>query len=136
MTLMFITTPAPHPARSLACRAIQEAPDGYVVTIKPPTRSLEQNAAQWPILNEIARDFKWLVNGKMRTMDPEEWKNLLTGAFRKEVAQVAQGWDGQSFCLIGARTREFGKKEFSEWLEFLHAAHEQLKIMQPKEDVA
>lgn len=127
----FILQPAPHPSRGLALQALQHAPDGMAVTIQPPNRTLEQNAVQWPILHDIARDFKWLVNGKYKHMSPEEWKNLLTAAFRKENALVAQSWDGEGICLIGHKTREFGKKEFSEWLEFLQAAHEQLKIMQP-----
>jgi hypothetical protein len=119
----------------LALRALESAPDGMVVTIGEPTRSLEQNALQWPILNEIARDFRWVVNGQFTHMSAEEWKNLLTSAFRKETAQVAQGWDG-GICLIGHRTRDFGKKEFSAWIDFLQAAHEQLKIQQPKETAA
>lgn len=135
MKQTYILCPRPHPSRMLALRALESAPDGMVVTIGEPTRSLEQNALQWPILNEIARDFRWVVNGQFTHMSAEEWKNLLTSAFRKETAQVAQGWDG-GICLIGHRTRDFGKKEFSAWIDFLQAAHEQLKIQQPKETAA
>lgn len=35
-------------ARRGAMRAVADAPAGYVIEIKPRTRSLEQNAAQWP----------------------------------------------------------------------------------------
>jgi len=130
---VFIIQPAPHPSRRLALEAVQAAQEGQVITIQDPTRGLTQNAAQWPILNEIAQDFKWVINGQWVKMSPEEWKNLLTSAFRKETSQVAQGWEG-GICLIGHRTREFSVKEFSEWLDFLKAAHEQLKIQQPREE--
>lgn len=131
----FILLPAPHPSRQNATLAVQQAQEGMSVTIQAPTRTLEQNSAQWPILTQIAKDYRWMVNGQMVRMSPEEWKNLLTSAFRKETAQIAQGWDG-GICLIGHRTREFGKREFSAWLEFLNAAHEQLKISQTKEEAA
>jgi hypothetical protein len=92
------------------------------------TRTIEQNAVQWPILHEIAKEYEWPVNGAMRKMDEEGWKDLLTSAFRKEQAQVAQAWDGQGICLVGHKTREFGKREFSDWIEFLKSAREELKI--------
>jgi hypothetical protein len=60
----------------------------------------------------------------MTKLSPEEWKIILTSAFRREALRIAQGLDG-GMVLLGARTRDFGKKEFSDWLEFLHAASAQ-----------
>lgn len=37
-------------ARIRAVDAVRSAPDGYCVTLSEPSRNLEQNAAQWPIL--------------------------------------------------------------------------------------
>jgi hypothetical protein len=45
---------------------------------------------------------------------------LLSAAFRKETNRVAQGLDG-GFVMLGQRTSKFGKREFSEFLEFLWA---------------
>ena len=42
-------------ARRLAVETVQTAPDGYCVTVSEPTRSLEQNAAQWPYLAGFAQ---------------------------------------------------------------------------------
>jgi len=97
------------------------------IQIGDKTRSLEQNDAQWPILRRISEGYEWSVNGKRRKMTEEEWKNLLTGSFRNETAQIAESWDGQGICLIGHRTREFGVREFSDWLEFLNAAEAELE---------
>lgn len=117
----FILCPSPHPSRSLALEAVRTAPDGMAVVIQEQNRSLAQNAAMWPLLAEWAKQVEWPVNGKAQRLTPEDWKNILTAAFRRETGRIAQGLDG-GMVLLGARTREFGKKEFSDFLEFIHAA--------------
>lgn len=39
---------------------------------------------------------------------------------RHNELRLAIGLDG-GVVMLGKRTREFGKKKFSEWLEFLHS---------------
>ena len=107
-------------ARKRALAAVTTAPDGFVTVVCEPTRNLDQNAAQWPILQAFSDQLVWPVNGKMETLTPEEWKDLLTAAFKRETVRVAMGLDG-GMVMLGARTSKFGKKEFSDWLEFLHA---------------
>ena len=107
-------------ARKLAAKACQESPDGYVVTVAEPNRSLEQNAAQWPILAAFAEQLTWPVNGQMVKLTDEEFKDVLTAAFQGETVRLAMGLNG-GVVMIGLRTREFTKAQFSEWLEFLHA---------------
>jgi len=106
--------------RANALQAVQTAPDGFAVTVGEATRSLDQNAAQWPILAAFSEQLKWPVNGAMVVMTPGEWKDVLTAGFRKEQARLAMGLDG-GVVMLGSRTSKFGKGEFSEWLEFLHA---------------
>ena len=107
-------------ARSLAVQCVAEAPDGYIVRVSEPTRNLEQNAAMWPILEAFADQLQWPVNGQMTKLSAEDWKHILTAAFRREQARVAPGLDG-GMVLLGARTRDFRKREFSDWLDFLNA---------------
>ena len=110
-----------HPtARQRAQQAVQNAPEGHVMTLAEPTRNLEQNAAQWPILQAFSDCLVWPVNGRMETLTPDEWKDILTAAFRRETTRVAMGMDG-GIVMLGARTSTMSKREFSEWLEFLHA---------------
>lgn len=109
-----------HPtARQRAVDAVRNAPDGFCVTVAEPTRSLEANAAQWPILQAFADQLKWPVNGSMESLTAEEFKDILTAAFKRETVRVAMGLDG-GMVMLGARTSQMGKREFSEWLEFLH----------------
>lgn len=107
-------------ARTRAVKAVETAPAGWVVEVREPSRSLDQNAAQWPILQAFSEQLMWLVNGQMVRMEPEEWKDVLTAAFRKEKVRLAMGLDG-GMVMLGQRTSKFGKREFSEWLDFLHS---------------
>lgn len=108
-------------ARQRAIGAIVIAPDGYCVTVGEPTRNLEQNAAQWPILEAFSQQLQWPVNGQMVYMSAEEWKDVLTAAFERESVRLAMAIDGPGVVMLGIRTSQMGKRRFSDWLEFLHA---------------
>lgn len=107
-------------ARRSAIECVASAPAGYRVEVREPSRSLDQNAAMWPILEAFSEQLEWPVNGVMSQLTPEEWKDLLTAAFRQEQPRLALGING-GMVMLGQRTSKFGKKEFSEFLEFLHA---------------
>lgn len=107
-------------ARMLAQQAVKDAPDGYAVTISEPTRNLEQNSAQWPILQAFADQIQWPINGRLEWITPDDWKNILTCAFKRENVRVAMGLDG-GMVMLGSKTSKFSKAQFSEWLEFLNA---------------
>lgn len=59
-------------ARQRARQAAASAPDGYVVAVSEPTRTLEQNAAQWPILDAISKHKQLCINGEMVWATPED----------------------------------------------------------------
>lgn len=109
--------------------------NGYkmVVTVEKETRTLEQNRAQWPILQAFSDQLLWPVNGQMVKMEPEDWKDVLTAAFRQEVPRVAMGLTG-GVVMLGQRTSKFKRDEFNEWLEFLNAiaVDRGVKIPAPK----
>ena len=106
--------------RQYACQIINSVPDEYIVTVGEPNRTLDQNAAQWPILQAFSKQLQWPTNGVMCWMTEADWKDVLTAAFRQESVRVAPGLNG-GMVMLGQRTSGFGKSEFSEWLEFLHA---------------
>jgi hypothetical protein len=123
-------------ARSNAIQAVKDAPEGYCVTVREMNRTLEQNAAQWPILQAFSEQLQWPVNGCLVSMTDEEWKDVLTAAFYRETARLAMGIDG-GVVMLGQRTSKFGKKKFSEWMEFLHAiAADRGVVVYPDEVVA
>lgn len=111
-----------HQVRQRAAELCWETPADHVVTFSEPTRSLDQNAAQWPILEAFASQLQWPVNGLMSWLTADEWKDVLTAAFERESVRLAMAFDGPGVVMLGQRTSKYGKGKFSEWLEFLHAA--------------
>ena len=109
-------------ARRLCAEYAMQAPDGSAVRFGDATRSLEQNAAQWPILEAFSQQLQWPVNGQMVTMTADEWKDVLTAAFERESVRLAMSFDGPGVVMLGQRTSQYGKRKFSDWLEFLHAS--------------
>ena len=120
MKRVFVIQPAPHPARQNCIQHIQNAPNGVIVSVGEPTRTLDMNAAQWPILEAFSKQLEWPINGVMSKMDADDWKTVLSAAFKRETVQVAMGLDG-GMVMLGMRTSKMGKKQFSEWLSFLNA---------------
>jgi hypothetical protein len=100
--------------------ASMQASKRFILTIKPETRSQSQNRLMWPILTEFTKQLDWPINGHMVKMDPDDWKDVLTAAFKRETVRLAMGLDG-GVVMLGQRTSKFTKAEFSEWIEFLYA---------------
>lgn len=101
-------------ARRRAAHDCLSAADGWVVTVSEPTRTLDQNALMWPLLDDIAKQVEWYGNW----LTAEEWKDVLTAALRKE--RVVPGING-GFVVLGQRTSKMGKREFSELVELIYA---------------
>lgn len=92
----------------------------WILTLKPETRSQAQNRLMWPILSEFSRQLEWPVDGRLTKMEADEWKDVLTAAFRGESVRLAMGLNG-GVVLLGQRTSKFTKAQFSEWIEFLYS---------------
>ena len=105
-------------SRKSICRHVLTAPEGNVVTIKEPTRTLEQNAAQWPYLEAFAKQKQLCINGEMQWVTADDWKDVLTGCWNGEMRMAA--FDGK-VIMLPQRTSKMGKKVFSTWMEFLVA---------------
>lgn len=99
----------------------EKSPLRVIVTNKEK-RTTAQNAAQYPYLVGFSEQLLWPVNGEMTRLTADEYKDILTCAFEKEVnPRLAAGFDG-GVVMLGRRTSKFGKKKFSEWYEWLMAA--------------
>jgi hypothetical protein len=101
-------------ARANAIEAIKTAPQGYCVSIKAPTRSLEQNALMWSVLNDIARQVEWY--GEKLTS--EDWKTMLTASVKKQ--KTRPGIDG-GFVVMGTSTSKMTISEMTELIELAYA---------------
>ena len=100
--------------RELARQYIGKAPDGTVVRLSKPVRSLEQNAKMWSLLSDVSRA---KPNGISHT--PEVWKDLFMNACGHEV-QFLQGLNGLPFPA-GFKTSRLTSDQMSELIEFIYA---------------
>lgn len=107
-------------ARQRALEAVKNAPDGYIVTVKEPTRNLEQNAALHALLQEIADNRIWAG----QRLGVEDWKRLLTAAWLRATGRgvkLVPALDGMGFDALYQRTSELGKAEMSELIDYIEA---------------
>ena len=102
-------------ARRRAVSAIQNAPDGYVVKITPPTRTLESNAAMWAALNDVASQVVW--HG--RKLDAESWKHIFSSSLKKQ--DVVPNLDNTGFVVPGQSTSKFTRAEMADMIELIRA---------------
>lgn len=110
-------------SRQYLKQCIDAYPDGYMVVFQEPSRTLEQNAYQWPYLEGFSKQLQWKVNQQSVFMIKDEWKDVLTSAFEGDVnPRLAAGFDGGGVVMLGRRTSQYGKKKFAEWMEWLKAA--------------
>ncbi len=102
-------------ARQAACRYVNEAPEGHIVTIAEPTRTLEANAKMWAMLAEIADQTDW--HGIK--LSPDEFKDLLSAGLVK--SKVVPNIEGSGFVILGQRTSKMSKREMGELIELITA---------------
>lgn len=102
-------------ARKAACREIQSAPDGHVVTLSEPTRNLEQNAKMWAMLADIEKQTTW--HGMK--LNAEEWKDLLSAGLVQ--SKVVPNMEGNGFVILGQRTSKLTKSQFAALIELISA---------------
>jgi hypothetical protein len=115
-----IYTLADEAVRRRAMAAVADAPLTYRVTLEPPRRNLDQNALLWVWLTAFAERLVWPVNGAMVKLSPDEWKDLLTAAYRQESQRVAMGING-GMVMLGMRTSKMSKAQFAEFIEFVQS---------------
>lgn len=99
--------------RAVGAFAMQ-APQGWRVRFDEPRRNLEQNAALWARLGEIAERVVW--HGQR--LDAAEWKDVFTAALKRQ--KVVPGIEG-GFVVLGSSTSRMSKAEFGDLLTLIEA---------------
>lgn len=98
--------------RANIIKYISDLPFGHEIRVREyqETRTLEQNAKMWAMLNDIAKQVVWY--GEKLTA--EEWKIVLTAGLKKQKA--VPGIEG-GFVVLGASTSKMSMKEMAEVIE-------------------
>lgn len=106
-------------ARQRAVQAIIQAPDGYHVIVREPTRSLEQNAKLHAMCRDISQQCQYLG----RTLSTQQWKVLFVSAHAIATGQGADmipGLEGE-FVNIRESTADMTVSRKSSLIEYIHA---------------
>jgi len=101
--------------RQKVARWASGVPQGTTVEFKAPRRSLDQNALLWARLTEIARSVDWYGT----KMTAEDWKDVFSASLRK--SRVVPGIDAGTFVVLGMRTSDMTKEEFTALLDLIDA---------------
>lgn len=110
-----VRRPLPNMSRITAKLQIDAAPDGCVIEIKPATRTLEQNARLWAMLNDIAAQVIW--HG--RKLDSESWKHIFSSSLKK--MDVVPNLEGTGFVALGLSTSKMTKRELGDLMTLIEA---------------
>lgn len=102
-------------ARQQAHKAVDAAPDNYMMIITEKTRTLEQNSLLWALLTDVSKQVEWYG----RWLTPEDWKHIFSAALHKQ--DVVPNLDGSGFVILGQSTSKMSKKEFSDLVELIRA---------------
>jgi hypothetical protein len=106
-------------ARDRAAQAVKDAPDGWVVRITKPTRTLEQNALIHPVCRQIR---KYMVAHGAPKKSEEWWRYYLVAKWAgNEVMQDPDGSGGIVVIPKHAGTSGLSKEEASEFIEWAYA---------------
>jgi hypothetical protein len=107
-------------ARMRAAQAVAESPEGYIVTVSPPTRSLSQNSMIHPVVTTLAKalgrptDVESLR--KLRYLLLEQWRNE-TG----RPPEFERSLDGMRWVVVNKGTSDLDKPDCSEFIEWMLA---------------
>lgn len=94
-------------------RVIDAAPNGSVVTVKPPRRTLDQNARMWALLSEIS-----LAKPEGRSMTPDVWKAVFMHAL-DHAQRFEMALDGQGMVPVGFRTSKLSKAQMGDLMTLI-----------------
>lgn len=99
--------------RQYAKTVIDEAPVSAVMTLKPATRSVDQNSKMWAMLTDVA----W-AQPEGRKWAKETWKAAFMHALGHQ-CQFAEGLDGSGPFPLGFRTSKLSKSQMADLITVL-----------------
>lgn len=94
--------------RETVYRIIDAAPPGSVVNIKPPRRTLDQNAKMWAMLSDISR-----AKPEGRHLTPDVWKALFLHAL-DHAQRFEMALDGNGMVPVGFRSSRLTKEQMAD----------------------
>ena len=98
------------PDRKALYQMLAQCPDGHIVEIRKPSRSLEQNALYWSTVHEIAESVE--IDGKRYT--PQVWHKYFKERFLPgKLVELPGG----HLMEMEASTTDLSVEQFSDFVE-------------------
>lgn len=118
--------------RDGAKRLVELAPHGAVLNIRPPSRTLDQNAKMWALLSEVSR-----AKPEGRELTPDVWKSLFLHALGHS-QRFEEALDGRGVVPVGFRSSRLTKEQMSDLIETIHeyAARHGIALDEPNKEAA
>lgn len=107
-------------AREGAVQAVMQAPEGYVVEIKPKTRTGEQNSLLHGQFTDLSNQVKWYEQSFNTTV----WKRLCTYSYLREVNEsplLIPALDNNGMDIIYERTSKMSVNQVTGLIEWTYA---------------
>ena len=110
-------------------KANLQAGNEMIVTVKPKTRSTEQNARLWAMLTEISQQVNW--HG--RKLSPEDWKHVFSASLQK--LDVVPNLDSTGFVALGLSTSRMTVAQMCDMQTLMEAfgAEHGVKFTEPEQ---
>lgn len=124
MNLYFAVTRSDN--RPRIAQQIAALPDGIAIVCREEAKSRDQECRYHAMIGDISKQCKFME--QEHSLD--DWKRLLVDLFAKQKAilgepikqqgRIVPALDGQGFVQLGLQTRDFSKREGSDFIEFLY----------------
>ena len=113
-------------ARQRAIQAIKDAPDGYLCKIRPPTRSLDQNAKLHALFSDLAEQ----CTHYGRRLTADQWKVLMISGHSIATGlgvDLVPGVEGE-MVNIRESSASMTVQRMTSLIEYIHAYMEQNSV--------
>lgn len=94
-------------------RVVNAAPRGSIITIKPPRRTLDQNALMWARLTDIS-----IAQPEGRSLTPDVWKSLFLHAL-DHAQRFEMALDGKGMVPVGFRSSRLSKTQMADLITLI-----------------
>ena len=110
--------------RKFIAALVYESQPGWVVSIEPPTRTLEQNAALHAALTDIMEQLRcWPKGSNGPAWDLLTWKRMATLSYLRDQGvpvTILPALDGNGFDVLAPQTSKMSVKTLSGLLDWCH----------------
>jgi hypothetical protein len=107
--------------RRIACKLIAEAPDGWVVKIGAPGRTLEQSSKFWTLCSLVAKAMP--VEKAGDKLDKQDWHDLFLSGWnivKGHPPRLMLGLENERVSLV-KHSRWLSKDDMSDLLDYVEA---------------